>query len=349
MTSFNIPPEVFAAYENLGVVNKIVSLDHGLINRTFRLESDQKMYILQEVSPIFDDGIHVDSMAVCCHLAQHNMPAPNIYLTRLGEPFVRVFGRVFRVLNYLDGYSVNQISSLTMAQEAGRILGLFHLNLADFSYQYQSQRRHKGDYLFHSENLVMALKNHREHSFYQQVKPLADLMLSELAELGRSLTTTPRHVHGDPKISNILFGPKETAICLIDFDTLSQSGWSLEMADALRSWANPHEEDVPDARVDLNIAEAALRGYALHMGGRLSDHELIELVIHSQAVSLCLAIRYATDVLNECYFSFARHRFQRAAEHNWLRANAMYRLYQDFAEKKLILSQLVGDLLKKSA
>jgi Ser/Thr protein kinase RdoA (MazF antagonist) len=232
-----------------------------------------------------------------------------------------------------------------MAGEAGLMLGRFHKALLDFNYEYQSKRRHAGDYRFHMENLQKALSAHPEHEYYSRTAPLAHQMLKEMTALIADLSTTPRNVHGDPKISNIIFDEHDQAVCLVDFDTLGRSGWSLEIADALRSWCNPHKEDDPMSHVDLSIAEAALSGYGQIMKGLISAKEIEELIVHTQCITLCLAIRYLYDVLNECYWAYDQSRFKRPAEHNWLRAQAMYKLFQDFAQQNAKLRELAQCML----
>lgn len=343
MDTTTIPNEVKDAYSHLGDIKSIITIEKGLINKTFLVDSYNGKYILQEVSAIFDEGIHYDSEAVCEHLARFSVEVPAIKRNRFGALFSRSNGRIFRALNYVEGESFHQINSLHMAFESGRVVGQFHKSLIDFSYAYRSHRRHKGDYPFHVENLLQALRTHSQHDYYSTVKPLAEKMLGHMGNYCTSIKTTPRHAHGDPKISNILF-KGEQALCLIDFDTLGMSGWSLEMGDALRSWCNRQEEDVLDAYVDLEIAQKALQGYASMMKGLWSESEKRELVLHCQAVSLCLAIRYLTDVLNESYFGFSR-RFSRAAEHNWLRSQAMYRLFEDFLRQQNKIETMVFDII----
>lgn len=343
MDTQNIPEEVIDAYSHLGRQKNIIAIEKGLINKTFLVDTDIGKYILQEISPIFDEGIHSDSEAVCEHLARFKIEVPAIKRSRFGALFFRHNGRIFRALHYIEGESFHQINSGPMAFEAGRVVGQFHKSLLNFSYTYCSQRRHKGDYPFHVANLLSALKAHAQHDYFSQVKPLAEKMLGHMELYCQTLKTTPRHAHGDPKISNILF-KGEQALCLIDFDTLGMSGWSLEMADALRSWCNRQQEDELNAYVDLEITARALKGYGSVMKGLWSEPEKRELVAHSQAVSLCLAIRYLTDVLNESYFNFSKL-YSRAAEHNWLRAQAMYGLFEDFRGKQNMIETMVFDII----
>lgn len=340
-----IPETVYGAYAHLGAPASVSPITMGLINKTYLVTTTLYRYVLQEVAPIFDTTVNDDSDAVAHHLAARGIEVPSIYRTNEDSLFVACDRKIYRALKFIDGKSSHTITSSTMASSAGRCLGEFHRALVDFSYTYKNRRRHGGDYAFHRHNLVLALQEHSHHDYVLQVRDFAEILLKDLDRVVAGLNITPRHVHGDPKISNLMFDHHDQAICLVDFDTLGNSGWSLEMGDALRSWANPHKEDVPECGVDLSIAELALTGYGSIMKGLLERDEAFSIGTHAQAISLCLSIRYLTDVLNESYWAYDRERFSRPAEHNLLRARAMHNLFLDFYRKREILQSLLGDLL----
>lgn len=345
MVDLDIPSWALNAFEHLGDPLAIDPVTMGLINKTFIVTTARSKYILQEVSPIFDTTVTEDSLAVARHLETAGIASPKPYATQDGALFIKNAGRLFRALCYVNGKASHTIASATMAESAGVALGTFHRAMLDFDYDYRSKRRHGGDYPFHRDNLLAALAQHTGHDYYERVAPCAQTMLTAIENLTKNLVTTPRHVHGDPKVSNILFGAHDDAICLVDFDTLGKSGWSLEVADALRSWCNPFPEDMLDAHVDLARAEAALKGYGAIMRGIFTAKEASEMVIHTQAISLCLAMRYLTDVLNESYFQYDASRFARAAEHQWLKAQAMYSLFLDFSRKESAIATMATRLL----
>ena len=344
-----LPSPVLEAYEHLGEPIKISLIDMGLINKTWLINTAQSAYILQEVSNIFDVTIHDDAWAVCAHISREGLRAPTIEPDRNKYLYFKFQDRIFRALAYIKGQSFHQIINLTMAEQAGAMVGQFHQALINFNYEYRSKRRQAGDYTFHMNNLATSLKNNSEHEYFLQVNPLGTSMINNMIGLVRDLTTTPRHIHGDPKISNILFDNNYHAVALVDFDTLNKGGWSLEIADALRSWCNPNKEDILEAYVDLKIADSALGGYGEIMKKSWSAQERSELVINMQAITLCLAMRYLSDVFYEKYWAYDKTRFSRAADHNLLRARAMYNLYEDFARKKSHLAGLIDKYLPSNA
>ncbi len=121
----------------------------------------------------------------------------------------------------------------------------------------------------------------------------------------------------------------------------------MNYGDALRSWCNPFPEDALDAHVDLTRAEAAITGYGSVMRGIFTAQEQVELLKLTQGISLCLAMRFLADTLNESYFRYDTERFSRAAEHQWLKAQAMHRVAMDFARKESELAMMMKDLLMK--
>lgn len=342
----NILYQVLSHYQNLGSPTAIEPIIMGQINKTFLVTSTTCTIILQELSPIFPTAIMDDAWAVALHLEQKNIKAPTILRTDEDQLFVDIEGKIFRALTYIEGSSYKAVTSLPMAHSSGKALGVFHQALLDFTYEYRSQRRHGGDYKFHQENLLTALKTHAAHDYFGHIAPLAQEMLKTMGQLTQGFSTTLRHAHGDPKISNLLFDNNHQAVCLVDFDTLGKTGWSLEVADALRSWCNPYPEDVLDAYVDLSIAEQTLAGYGSIMRGLFSNQECDELMVHTKAITLCLAMRYATDTLNENYFLHDQNRFSRPAEHNWLKTQSMFGLFRDFSHKGPQLRCLIDGLLR---
>ena len=339
------PKEILDAYKNLGIVQEINNINIGLINKTWLIKTRDQEYILQEVSPIFDVTIHDDAWAVCSFIAPQGLTVPKLISTDDNKLYYNLDNKIFRALKYINGQSYHKIINLTMAEQSGLILGKFHKALLNFNYNYRSQRRQAGDFVFHANNLKQAIQEQNHHEYYARAYNLATNMINNMHNLIQNQTVTSRHIHGDPKISNILFDNNYHALALVDFDTLNKGGWSLEIADALRSWCNPNQEDILEAHVDLEIAKNALAGYGEIMKGLWSAQERVELINNMQAITLCLAMRYLTDVFYEKYWAYDTARFVRPADHNILRAQAMYNLYEDFVSKKSEIANLINKYL----
>jgi Ser/Thr protein kinase RdoA (MazF antagonist) len=334
---------IFNYYSHLGEINNITNINNGLINKTWLIETKYKKYILQKVSAIFDTTIHDDAWAVSNHLSAYGLKVPFIIRDNNNNLYINYKNEIYRALEFIEGHSYNKINNNIMAYQAGTMLGLFHKYLMDFNYEYKSKRRQ--DFAFHAHNLSENLKIYHSHEYYIKVKNIAQHMLSKIHSISADFKATPRHIHGDPKISNILFDNNSCAIALIDFDTLNKSGWSLELGDALRSWANPCEEDDLFSHVDLDIAAQALKGYGEIMKSSWSKQERAELLITMRGITLNLAIRYLSDVLSENYFAYDPTRYKRACDHNWQRAQAMYALYEEFERKKYELREIINNFL----
>lgn len=335
--------EPLGAYRSLGEPVNARPIEIGLINKTYLITTDKLQFIFQELSPLFDPAVNFDSDAISKHLAHSSIITPKIYKSDFDELYYVHQGRCYRALFYIEGQSFN-ICQKEMASSAALVIGKFHQALLTLDYTYRSTRKSAGDYPFHQENLVQALKKFPEHAYFAQVSPLASKMIDNMSKLKIDPPKILRHIHGDPKISNLIFEGHQ-AICLVDFDTLQKSSWSLELADAFRSWCNPYPEDNQQAFADLKIAELALEGYSSVMKGHFTLKDAEDLATHCQAISLCLAMRYLADTLTENYFNFDSKRFATRADHNWQRAQAMYKLYLDFHQKRAELLGMIKDLM----
>jgi hemin uptake protein HemP len=78
----------------------------------------------------------------------------------------------------------------------------------------------------------------------------------------RPLPRTPeRVVHGDPKISNLVYAEEAAqAICMLDLDTVGRMALPFELGDAFRSWCNAATEDDPRGSFSAELFAAAVDG-----------------------------------------------------------------------------------------
>jgi len=342
VTAHPLPPAaVLERYElDPATVAPIAS---GLINRSYLASRrDGGDFVLQRVNPIFPREIQEDIDAVTRHVAAKGLTTPLLVATTDAERYVELDGAIWRLLTRVPGGTQDALSTADEAREAGRVLGEFHRAVADFDQPLKSRRPPVHEIERHIANLRGALGAHRQHRAHRAVTAIADRILSIAATLPPLESQPPRLVHGDPKISNIVFrdadtaagvaradrrgargrgaGPLRIGVCLVDLDTLTRIPVALEIGDALRSWCNTSTEDSPLAQFSVERFAAAIDGYRRGAGELLtvSEWQAVPDATHSIAVEL--AARFAADALNESYFAWDRGRFASASEHNQARA-----------------------------
>ena len=236
----------------------------GLINPTWFVRSASgRSLVLQRLNAIFPAAINDDIAAVTRHLAAKGVLTPELVPTSSGARWLEHGGAVWRVLTRIDGVTRDALSSPGQAREAGRVLAEFHRAVADLEHEFANRRLGVHDTARHLAALRAACEEHRSHRDLGAVRPLADRVLALAERLPALPSAGDRIVHGDPKISNIVFArDAERALCLIDLDTLARMPVALELGDALRSWCNAAAEDAVDARFARPLFDAAIAGYA---------------------------------------------------------------------------------------
>jgi Ser/Thr protein kinase RdoA (MazF antagonist) len=303
----------------------------GLINPTWYVAARSGTpLVLQRLSPIFPAVVNEDIAAVTEHLAAKRVLTPRLVPTRDGALWLEHGGEVWRVLTYIDGVSRDAVESPAQARAAGRVLAEFHRAVSDLEHTFRNARLGVHDTARHLRTLRAALEELRAHREIASVGPLAERVLA-LADRLPPLPPNPdRIVHGDPKISNIMFAHKgDRALCLIDLDTLSRMPVALELGDALRSWCNPRTEDAADAAFQQPLFAAAVEGYAAAVGGFLTPAEWHAIPAGTVTVSVELAARFCLDALRESYFRWDSSRYPSSSAHNQARTRAQLQVAEN--------------------
>jgi Ser/Thr protein kinase RdoA (MazF antagonist) len=317
----------------------------GHINRSFsatrRAGGD---FVLQRVNPIFPREIHDDIEAVTRHLAAKGLITPLLVATRDARRFVEIDGEIWRLLTRIPGATHESLSTDHEAREAGRVLGEFHRAVADFDRPLRNRRPPVHELGRHLANLESALAGHPGHRAHRTVAAIAARIRSMAATLPALDAETPRLVHGDPKISNIVFRKADApghasrddrtqvGVCLVDLDTLTRMPVALEIGDALRSWCNTATEDSPAAQFSVERFTAAIAGYREGAGKLLKPAEWQSVPAATMTIAVELAARFAADALNESYFAWDQRRFASASEHNQARAESQLKVAASIAD-----------------
>ena len=329
---------------------KLTPIESGLINRSWRVDTPTgTSFVLQRVNPMFPATINSDIDVVTRHLRDKGMRTPLIVPTSEGDPALLTSGEVWRVLTYIPGVSRDTLGNNRQAREAGGLLGRFHSTVNDLDHTFSNPRLGVHDTAAHLENLRRALASRGDHPQFDRVEPIAERILDMAGRLPELPLAGERIVHGDPKISNVIFDPDtDEAICLVDLDTVAFMPVILELGDAFRSWCNPLGEDTPETAFSMPLFRAALAGYAAGAGDLLSEDEWRALPAATLTIALELAARFAADALQESYFGWNPARFGNASEHNQVRAAGQLRLAEIVGNAYTALESAVSNTIGES-
>jgi Ser/Thr protein kinase RdoA (MazF antagonist) len=315
---------VLARYRLAGAELRPIASGH--INLTFRVVPATGAHaVLQRVSPIFGVELHEDIEAVTAALEAAGLLTPRLLRAEDGELAVRDDeGGIWRLLSYIEGETVERAESPARCRSAGELLGRFHRALLGLRHAFRHRRLGVHDTRRHLEALEAALVARREHRAFAEVEPVAHAILERAGRLVLPDGLPERVVHGDPKISNVIFGPAGEARCLCDLDTVARMPIAVELGDALRSWCSPEGEEV-EGPFSLSFASAALEGYLAALGP-LPLEELAPIPRTTLVIAVELAARFCRDALEESYFGWDPARFASACAHNLTRARAQLAL-----------------------
>jgi len=313
---------------------ELTPLESGLINTSWiATPPGGKQCVLQAVNPIFPPAINADIDIVTRHVERHGVTTPRLMPLPGGSLWLEAQDAVWRLLTFMPGETYERMPGPDHAREAGAQLGRFHAALANFDYEFVNARLGVHDLDRHLATLRCALATRTEHANFAAVEPLASAILSLAASLPALPQSPDRTVHGDPKISNIVFDTSGKATCLIDLDTLARMPLALELGDALRSWCNPAGEDTATATLNSVLYRAALSGYAPEARLFISETEWRAFPAATLRITVELAARFCADALAESYFGWDSARFASASEHNQARAASQLNLAESIASE----------------
>lgn len=337
--------------------DKVETLSSGLINKTWKVSSDEKIFIVQQINHhVFKKPFEVahNIRAIDVYLRQHapdylfvspveNVDHQDIFQTADGY---------FRVFPFIkNSHTIDVVTSPTQAFEAALQFGTFTKHLAGFdttklyttipdfhnlSLRYQqfevSLKKGNPDRIRQSKNLIEAIQQHTN-------------ILTEYEGIRKNKEVKIRVTHHDTKISNVLFDNSEKGMCVIDLDTVMPGYFISDLGDMFRTYLSPVSEEEKDFTL-IEIREeffrAIVRGYIAGIVGELTKEEQRLIFFSGQFLIYMQALRFLADYFNNDVYYGARYEDQ-----NFVRTGNQITLLKKLEEKASALKRIIEDELKR--
>jgi Ser/Thr protein kinase RdoA (MazF antagonist) len=342
-----IPSQVLAAYGFHEKQIKVDAFGSGLINHTWRIESDGQAYILQRINQaVFKHPPDIDSniSLVADYLQQHH---PGYFFvapakTPDGRRMVHVQEGYYRLFPFVSGsHSVDVVETPQQAYEAASQFGKFTMLLSPMDagkLKYTIPRFH--DLSLRYSQFMDALKQgnmQRIAECESLIKKLEShkYLLSTFENIAGNNNWRVRVTHHDTKISNVLFDEADKGICVIDLDTLMPGYFISDVGDMMRTYLSPvseEEKDLDKISVRESFYYAIVAGYFEEMKEALTDTEKKHFFFAGKFMIYMQALRFLTDHLNNDIYYGAAY-----PGHNFVRANNQLTLLERLSEKETLL------------
>lgn len=297
----------FPIFQNQSL--EITPFGEGLIHETLLLTQGDKKWILQGFNEAvfnFPDRIDHNLGLLYRYSETHPLPflLPLPIKNRLGSGLTEIKDKKYRLFDFVDGKTLQQIESPVQAYIAAKAYGVF----AKWAKEVDASKMqetipnfHRLDLRFEKLDQVAKGKSGlREEEkeildFYLSQKPLVDWYLDQMHTLPLRVT------HNDTKINNLIFSKDLTQVeALIDLDTLMGGFLMYDFGDLVRTVACSLPETSTDwENIFLNpvIFKELLKGYWEGVKEMATRTESASLLLAGEVMTLIMGLRFFTDHL----------------------------------------------------
>ncbi len=332
----------------------------GLINRTWKITSGNKAYILQRVNDnVFKNpqGIADNIRMIDEYLKDHSpdyLFVSAIKNLKKEELVLDPIEGYFRLFQFIEGsHTINVVTSPSQAYEAAWQFGKFTRLLSGFN----ASMLHTTIPDFHDLSLRYkqfedALKNGNQVRVQHASELIRDLkshhpILDTFEKVTVNQSIPKRVMHHDTKISNVLFDSNGKGMAIIDLDTVMPGYFISDVGDMMRTYLSPANEEEKDfSKIEIrdDFFRAIVNGYVRAMGDELTGEEQ-NLILYSGSFLIYMqALRFLTDYCNnDSYYGAAYE------GHNFVRAGNQICLLKQLEEKSVLLKNIVREELKRGA
>jgi len=306
----------------------------GHINDTWFVTTDRDArYVLQRINPrVFVEaaGVAANTARVVDEIERHSPGlVPRLVRARDGAAAVIDGGDVYRMLAFVEGRALAGLETIEQARAAGRAFGRFQAALA----QYDASHHVVPIPRFHElawqlERFDAVLERPRPDRAARAANDVAAAQRERGRVAGESLG--PRGmIHGDGKVTNLLFDADGRVRAVLDLDTVMVGALSWDFGDLVRSAAAIGAEDAPAIAFSVDRFRALAQGYVRGAGDLVTQDLRAALGSVAAYMAYMLSLRFLIDYLDgDTYFRVAH------PEHNLMRARSQFRLFRSIADAR---------------
>ncbi|MGZ8190153.1 MAG: phosphotransferase enzyme family protein [Methylococcaceae bacterium] len=327
----------------------ITPLGNGLINDTFLVVTENSSFVLQRINrQVFPvpEQIISNLITLYQHLAKQNkvsvkLQLPEILNTTANQAYFQDESKDFwRALSFIKNTeSLETISTLADAQQAGLALGHFHRLFSDLDpsslHDTLPGFHIAPGYLSRYHEVIKQISKKPKH-FCAEFIDAFEHIANDLEHAKQQGLLPLRVIHGDPKLNNFLFDKhSKKVVSIIDLDTVKPGLVHYDIGDCLRSCCHSLDSD----QFDLDICAAILGSYLSEAGAFFSEHDIRYLYPAIRLIPFELGIRFYTDYLEgNRYFKVTE------PEQNLQRAAAQFHLCESITAQETDINRLIKAL-----
>ena len=312
---------VFSTYFNEAQVFDCSVVKGGLINKTYKLETTEGFFILQQINQqVFKHAElaleNIKMVSTWLNEKEFNYAFP----TPVHFTYTFSLDKLWRLLPFINAKSYNEIKNKRMVKNATvcvadfyRILDPFpvhelHVTIPHF--------HHGQHYVKEFQEALNYCNSERKKQAAQEINQI-ESNSDELARFDEVVSQLPKRVvHYDTKINNFLFDEDFNVKALIDLDTLMPGSVLSDVGDMIRTYSNKLGEESTDfnrIQADPETIKTIVESISQH--SLLTDLEKNHLFFAGKAITLMQSIRFLTDYLKgDVYYTVTHpvHNLNRA-------------------------------------
>ncbi|UCC96685.1 MAG: aminoglycoside phosphotransferase family protein [Phycisphaerales bacterium] len=353
-----------------GTLSEVMPLAQGHINNTYilaRVKNKRVVrYILQRINhAVFKnppammanilrvtEHIHSKMQRIDPELASRQL---RVVRTDNGTSYYRdPEGNYWRVYNFVEqAVTYDAVESAGLAYEAARMFGWFQRMLNDLpgpvlhetipNFHNTRIRFERFQEVLKKDPVNLAKGARPEIDFVLGHAGLCDVLPNSVLK-----GDVPcRIAHNDAKINNVMLDEQtHQGICVIDLDTVMPGLSVYDFADLVRTAATrarEDERDVSKVKIEMNLFEALVRGFAEQTHSFLTSAERSHLAFAGKLITFEQCIRFLTDhLLGDVYYKISR------AGHNLDRCRTQIQLVRSIIEQEASMNEIVEKVFQEN-